>query len=109
MKEELAVAGILVAGIVISLVLRTYLGVAVAALGIPAYLSYRSRRQNLLAKSRLYDRDLFIMIGVAIVTILLFDYLWDPRVGLISMAILVPLLAAYADRLKGGKNPQKTR
>jgi len=109
MKEEWAVGTILVAGIVISLILRTYLGVAVAALGIPAYLSYRSRERNLLAKSRLYDRDLFIITGVAIVTILLFDYIWDPRVGLISLAILVPLLAVYADRLKGGKNPQKTR
>lgn len=62
----------------------------------------------MLAKSRLYDRDLFLMIAIAVVVILAFDYLWDPRMGLIAMAVVIPpLLAIYVDRLKARKKPQK--
>ncbi|ASI99446.1 hypothetical protein [Thermococcus celer] len=107
MKEEHAVGIILTVGIVIALLLRTYWGVAIAALGIPAYLAYIAREQNVLAKSRLYDRDLFLMIAIAVVVILAFDYLWDPRMGLIAMAVVIPLLAIYVDRLKARKKPQK--
>ncbi|ASJ06124.1 hypothetical protein [Thermococcus pacificus] len=107
MKEEHAVGIILTAGIAISLVFRTYLGVAVAALGIPFYLAYAAREQNILAKSRLYDRDLFLMILIAVAVILLFDYFWDPRMGLIAMAVVIPLMALYADRLNARKKGQK--
>ncbi|WP_258083562.1 hypothetical protein [Thermococcus thermotolerans] len=107
MKEEYAVGIILAAGIVVSLVLRTYSGIALAALGIPLYLAYIAREQNVLAKSRLYDRDLFLMIAIAVVVILVFNYLWDPRMGLIAMAIAIPLLAIYADRLKARKEAEK--
>jgi hypothetical protein len=106
MKEEHAVGIILVAGILISMVLKNYVGIAVAAIGIPAYLAYTAREQNILAKSRLYDRDLFLMIAIAILVILVFDYFWDPRMGLISMAVAIPLLALYADRLKARKKAQ---
>jgi len=106
-KEAKAIALILAAGIGVSLLLRDYVGIAIAALGIPAYLAYTAREQNILAKSRLYDRDLFLMIGIAVVVILVFNYFLDPRVGLIAMAIVVPLLALYADRLKTGKKAQK--
>jgi len=109
MKEEYAVGIILTAGILISLILRTYVGVAIAAVGIPLYLAYTARGQNILAKSRLYDRDLFLMIAIAVVVILVFNYLWDPRMGLIAMAVAIPLLAIYADRLKARKKAQKAR
>ncbi len=107
MKEEYAVGIILTIGIAISLLFRTYLGIAFAAVGIPLYLAYIAREQNILAKSRLYDRDLFLMIGITIVIILGFDYFWDPRMGLIALAVLIPLLALYADRLKVRKEAQK--
>ncbi|WP_297092855.1 hypothetical protein [Thermococcus sp.] len=107
MKEEHAVGIILVAGILVSLIFKTYVGVAMAAVGIPLYLAYISREQNVLAKSRLYDRDLFLMIAIAVVIILVFNYLWDPRMGLIAMAVAIPLLAIYADRLKARKETQK--
>lgn len=100
MREETAVGIILTIGVLISLAFRTYAGVAVAALGIPLYLAYIAREQNILAKSRLYDRDLFLMIGIAMAVILVFNYLWDPRLGLIAMAVFVPLLALAADRAK---------
>ena len=106
MRDETAVGIILAVGIFISMVFRTYAGVAVAAIGIPLYLAYIARDQNILAKSRLYDRDLFLMIAVAVVVILVFNYLWDPRMGLIAMAVVIPLLALYADRLKAGKKGQ---
>ncbi len=106
MKETSAIALILAVGIAVSLLLRTYLGIAIAALGIPAYLAYTAREQNILAKSRLFDRDLFLMIGIAVVVILVFNYIWDPRMGLIAMAIAIPLLALYADRLKTRKKVQ---
>ncbi|NJE10858.1 hypothetical protein [Thermococcus sp. MAR1] len=109
MKEEHGVGIILAAGILISLILKTYVGVAIAALGIPLYLAYVAREQNILAKSRLYDRDLFLMIAIAVVVILVFNYLWDPRMGLIAMAVVIPLLAIYADRLKARKKAQKAR
>jgi len=109
MREEHAVGIILAAGILISLIFRTYAGVAVAAVGIPLYLAYVARQQNILAKSRLLDRDLLIMMGIAVVVILVFDYLWDPRMGLIVMAVVIPILALYADRLKAGKKAQKAR
>jgi len=105
-KETSAIALILAVGIAVSLLLRTYLGIAIAALGIPAYLAYTAREQNILAKSRLFDRDLFLMIGIAVVVILVFNYIWDPRMGLIAMAIAIPLLALYADRLKTRKKVQ---
>jgi len=107
MKEEHAVGIILTAGIIISLVMKTYVGVAIAAIGIPLYLAYVAREQNILAKSRLFDRDLFLMIAIAVVVILVFNYLWDPRMGLIAMAVAIPLLALYADRLKARKKGQE--
>ncbi|WP_297464750.1 hypothetical protein [Thermococcus sp.] len=106
MREETAVLTILAAGILTAMIFKTYLGIVIAALGIPLYLSYISRDQNILAKSRLYDRDLFLMIAIAVVVILVFNYLWDPRMGLIAMAVVIPLLALYADRLKAGKKGQ---
>ncbi|AHL23515.1 MULTISPECIES: hypothetical protein [Thermococcus] len=107
MKETSAIAIILAVGIGVSLLLKNYIGIAIAAFGIPAYLAYTAREQNILAKSRLYDRDLFLMIGISIVVILVFNYFLDPRIGLIALAIVVPLLALYADRLKAGKKAQK--
>ena len=107
MKEEYAVGIILTIGIIIALVFKTYLGIAFAAVGIPLYLAYIAREQNILAKSRLYDRDLFLMIGITIAIILGFDYFWDPRMGLIALAVVIPLLALYADRLKVRKEAQK--
>ncbi|ASJ01798.1 hypothetical protein A3L09_00245 [Thermococcus profundus] len=108
MRETTAVAVIFTTGIVFALLFKTYWGVVFSALGIPSYLAYVAREQNILAKSRLYDRDLFLMTGIAIAVILGFDYLWDPRAGLIVLAVAVPLLALYADRLKTGKNAQKS-
>ncbi|AFL95373.1 hypothetical protein CL1_1170 [Thermococcus cleftensis] len=107
MREEHAVGIILAVGIFISVAFRTYVGIAIAAVGIPLYLAYTAREQNILAKSRLYDRDLFLMIAIAVVVILVFNYLWDPRMGLIAMAVAIPLLALYADRLKARKKAQK--
>ena len=107
MREETAVGIILAAGIFISVAFRTYAGVAVAALGIPLYLAYIAREQNILAKSRLYDRDLFLMIAIAVAVILVFNYFWDPRMGLVAMAVVIPLIALYADRLKARKKGQK--
>jgi len=109
MRESLAIVAIFAAGIALSLLLKNYAGIAIAAVGIPAYLAYTAREQNILAKSRLYDRDLFLMIGVAIVVIVAFNYLLDPRIGLIGLAIVVPLLALYADRLKTRKKGQNRR
>jgi len=106
-KETSAIAIILAVGIGVSLLLKNYAGIAIAAFGIPAYLAYTAREQNILAKSRLYDRDLFLMIGISVVVIITFDRFLDPRVGLITLAIVVPLLALYADRLKAGKEVQK--
>ena len=74
MREETAVGIILTAGILISVAFKTYAGIALAALGIPLYLAYIAREQNILAKSRLYDRDLFLMIAIAVVVILVFNY-----------------------------------
>ncbi len=108
MREEGAVGAILMAGILVSLAFKTYAGIAIAALGIPLYLAYVAREQNILAKSRLYDRDLFLMIAIAVVVILVFNYFWDPRMGLIAMAIAIPLLALYADRLKGREKAEKS-
>ncbi|MCD6525262.1 MAG: hypothetical protein J7K48_09840 [Thermococcus sp.] len=107
MKETGAIAIIFAAGVIISLLLKSYIGIAVAAFGIPAYLAYTAREQNILAKSRLYDRDLFIMTAISVVAILAFNYLWDPRMGLVAMAIAIPLIAVYADRLKARKKAQK--
>lgn len=100
MRETRAVGIIFITGILVSLIFKTYYGVVLSAVGIPAYLAYVARHQNILAKSRLYDRDLFLMIVIAIGVILLFNYLWDPRLGLIALALVVPLLALIADRLK---------
>ncbi len=80
--------------------------IAFAALGIPAYLAYTAREQNILAKSRLYDRDLFLMIVISAAVILAFNYFFDPRAGLIILALAVPLIALYADRLKTRKKVQ---
>jgi RsiW-degrading membrane proteinase PrsW (M82 family) len=107
MRDSVAVGTILLIGLIISLIARNYAGIAIAALGIPAYLSYRAREQNILAKSRLYDRDLFVMIIIAIAVILAFDYFWDPRMGLITLAVVIPLLAMYADRLQLRKKLQE--
>jgi len=106
-KETSAIALILAFGIGVSLLLKDYVGITIAAIGIPVYLAYTAREQNILAKSRLYDRDLFLMIGISVVVILAFNYFLDPRVGLIILAIVVPILALYTDRLKAGKKIQK--
>ncbi|WP_297499614.1 hypothetical protein [Thermococcus sp.] len=106
MKETTAIAIIFTTGIALSLILRSYAGIALAALGIPAYLAYTAREQNILAKSRLYDRDLFVMIVITVVVILAFNYFLDPRVGLIALAVLVPLIALGTDSLKSRKNVQ---
>jgi len=103
MKSEYAVLGILLIGLIVSIVSKSYVGVAIAALGIPLYLAYISREMNLLAKSRIFDRDLFVMIGITIFIILLFEYLIDPRIGLIIAAFLIPLSIWGWDRLKTRK------
>jgi|GEM_PF-674554 len=103
MKSEYAVLGILLIGLIVSIVSKSYVGVAIAALGIPMYLAYISREMNILAKSRIFDRDLFVMIGITIFIILLFEYLIDPRIGLIIAAFLIPLSIWGWDRLKTRK------
>ena len=103
MRSEYAVLGILLIGLLVSIMSRSYVGVAIAALGIPLYLAYISREMNILAKSRLFDRDLFVMIGITIFIILLFEYLIDPRIGLITAAFLIPLSIWGWDRLKSRK------
>jgi len=103
MRSEYAVLGILLIGLLVSVMSRSYAGVAIAALGIPLYLAYISREMNILAKSRLFDRDLFVMIGITIFIILLFEYLIDPRIGLITAAFLIPLSIWGWDRLKSRK------
>ncbi|WP_297070639.1 hypothetical protein [Thermococcus sp.] len=108
MRAGAAIAIILAVGILISVILRTYIGITFAALGIPLYLAYVGREQNILTKSRIYDRDLFLMTAIAVIIIIAFRYIWDPRVGLISLAVLVPILALCSDRLKGRKKAQNT-
>ncbi|HDD31198.1 MAG TPA: hypothetical protein ENF72_01040 [Thermococcus litoralis] len=103
MRSEYAVLGILLIGLLVSIMSRSYVGVAIAALGIPLYLAYISREMNILAKSRLFDWDLFVMIGITIFIILLFEYLIDPRIGLITAAFLIPLSIWGWDRLKSRK------
>ncbi|USG99509.1 hypothetical protein K1720_08315 [Thermococcus argininiproducens] len=100
MKDEYAVFSILLAGLLISVVFKSYIGVVLAALGIPVYLAYVSKERNILAKSRIFDKDLFIMIGITIVVILVFEYFLDPRIGLILAAFLIPLAIWTWDRLK---------
>ena len=102
MKVEYRIGLILLIGIMISVILRTYAGIILAALGIPFYLAYIAREQNILAKSRLFDRDLFLMMGLTIIVILAFEYFADPRIGLIVMAIVIPLAIYGIDRLKAG-------
>jgi len=103
MRSEYAVLGIVLIGLLVSIMSRSYVGVAIAALGIPLYLAYISREMNILAKSRLFDWDLFVMIGITIFIILLFEYLIDPRIGLITAAFLIPLSIWGWDRLKSRK------
>lgn len=103
MRSEYAVLGILLIGLLVSIMSRSYAGVAIAALGIPLYLAYISREMNILAKSRIFDRDLFVMIGITIFIIFLFEYLIDPRIGLITAAFLIPLSIWGWDRLKSRK------
>ncbi len=103
MKEERVIGLILIAGIITSLALKTYLGVVIAAIGIPLYLAYISREQNILASSRLFDKDLFMMIGVMIFIILAFNYVSDPRVGIIMLAVLIPVIFYVMDYLKTRK------
>jgi len=100
MKEEYAVLGILLMGLVISTASKSYWGVVFVALGIPLYLAYISRERNILARSRIFDKDLFIMIGITIIVILTFEYLLDPRIGLVLAAFLIPLAIWAWSRLK---------
>ncbi|ACS90104.1 MULTISPECIES: hypothetical protein [Thermococcus] len=100
MKEEYAVLGILLMGLVISTASKSYWGVVFAALGIPLYLAYISRERNILVRSRIFDKDLFIMIGITIIVILIFEYLLDPRIGLVLAAFLIPLAIWAWSRLK---------
>ncbi|WP_461865891.1 hypothetical protein [Thermococcus sp.] len=104
MNEEHVVGLILVVSLVVSIALRTYLGVVIAAIGIPLYLAYISREQNIMASSRLFDKDLFMMIGTMIVVILVFGYFSDPRVGIILLAILIPVFFYVMDYLKTRRN-----
>ncbi|WP_048151112.1 hypothetical protein [Palaeococcus ferrophilus] len=99
MREEQAVGIILVAGLTISLLTKSYIGVALAALGIPLYLAYLAREQNILVKARLVDRDLFVMIGVTVAVIFVFKLFSDPRLGLVGMAFIIPLIFLIAERL----------
>jgi len=103
MKVEHKVVLILLTGLVVSAILRTYTGIVIAALGIPIYLAYMAREQNIMAKSRLFDRDLFLMMGLTVLVILVFEYFADPRMGLIAMAVVIPLAIYCVDRLKAGK------
>ncbi|WP_324734975.1 hypothetical protein VFC49_07195 [Thermococcus sp. SY098] len=103
MKVEYRIGLILLIGLIASVILRSYAGILIAALGIPFYLAYTAREQNILAKSRLFDRDLFLMMGLTVLVILAFEYFADPRLGLIVMAIVIPLVIYWMDRLKASK------
>jgi len=100
MKSESVVGAVFFIGIVIAIVTKSYLGIAFAAVAIPLVLAYMAREQNILAKSRLYDRDLFVMMAITVIVILGFDKLWDPRLGLITLAVLVPLIAKLSEKRK---------
>ncbi|NJE08305.1 hypothetical protein E3E31_07180 [Thermococcus sp. M39] len=102
MKVEYRIGLILFIGLIVSVILRTYAGIVIAALGIPFYLAYIAREQNILAKSRLFDKDLFLMMGLTVLVILAFEYFSDPRIGLIAMAVVIPLAIYGVDRLKAG-------
>ncbi|GAB6103087.1 hypothetical protein JCM16138_23100 [Thermococcus atlanticus] len=103
MKEEHVIGLILILSLVVSLAAKTYLGIAIAAIGIPLYLAYVSREQNIMASSRLFDKDLFMMIGIMIIIILVFSLFSDPRVGIILLAVLIPVIFYVMDHLKTGK------
>jgi|Deesub1362B_J571_1020462.scaffolds.fasta_scaffold00031_120 hypothetical protein len=100
MKEEHVVIVILAVGILISLITRRYIGIVLSAIGIPLYLAYISREQNILAKSRLFERDLFLMMTVTIFIVLAFEYFSDPRLGLVGMALFIPIVFYVLDKLK---------
>ncbi|AEH24845.1 hypothetical protein [Pyrococcus yayanosii] len=95
MKEGCVLIVLLLMGLAMTIILKTFLGLVVPAVGIPAYLAYSARYQNILAKSRLVDLDLFIMIGVIIIVVLAFETFSDPRLGLILLSLLLPLLFAF--------------
>ena len=103
MKEEHVIGLILILSLIVSLVAKTYLGIAIAAIGIPLYLAYVSREQNIMASSRLFDKDLFMMIGIMIIIILVFSIFSDPRVGIILLAVLIPVIFYLMDYLKTRK------
>ena len=103
MKEEHVIGLILILSLIVSLVAKTYLGIAIAAIGIPLYLAYVSREQNIMASSRLFDKDLFMMIGIMIIIILVFSLFSDPRVGIILLAVLIPVIFYVMDHLKTRK------
>ncbi len=105
-KVEIVVTTALAGGVLLSYLSGRHAFIITVAVIIPFYLAYVRRESNLLAKSRFYDRDLITMSAVAVALVLLFKLIWDPRVGLIVMVIMIPIIAILSDRKRNGRGSQ---
>ncbi len=99
-KPEIIVTVLLTTGILLSYVTGNRWFILSLAVVVPTYLAYVRRESNLLSKSKFYDRDFLLMVAVAVAVAVVFRTFWDPRIGLIIMIILIPILAVLSERIR---------
>ncbi|HII60311.1 hypothetical protein [Pyrococcus horikoshii] len=81
-------------GITLTLIFKNYDFLIIPSLGIPIILGYLGRKENILAKSQIFERDTILMIALIAFIVVILNYMIDPRIGLLVLGLIMPIIFA---------------
>ncbi|MFA4668922.1 hypothetical protein [Pyrococcus kukulkanii] len=97
MNRDLLVGGIFLIGVSLTLAFKDFTFLAIPSIGIPVTLAYLERYKNILAKSHLFEKDTLVMIGIISVVTVTFNFIVDPRIGLLLLGTGIPMIAGLKE------------
>ncbi|ASJ16908.1 hypothetical protein A3L04_07400 [Thermococcus chitonophagus] len=98
MKRDILIGVVFLLGILLTLTFKDFTFLIIPSIGIPASLAYLERHKNILAKSNLLERDTLMIIGIITLVTIAFNFMIDPRFGLLMLGTVVPLIAGLKGR-----------
>ncbi|AFK22853.1 hypothetical protein [Pyrococcus sp. ST04] len=94
MRKETIVGVLFTLGVSLTILFRDYIFLVLPSFGIPIALAYIERKKNILSHSKLFDKDTLLIIGAIVGVTILFNYIADPRLGLLLLGIIAPVAVA---------------
>ncbi|AEC52796.1 hypothetical protein PNA2_1883 [Pyrococcus sp. NA2] len=92
MKYETMISLLFGTSVFLTLIFKDYSFLVIPSIGIPIILAYLGRRENLFAKSPLFDRDTVTIVLLIIAIVIVFNLFTDPRLGLLSLGLFIPVI-----------------